>query len=98
MDRQQIITILQGQKDLLDRYCVHKIYLFGSSVRNEATRDSDIDLIVEFEPNARIGLFRFSRLRHELSQVLNSAVDLTTIDALHQDLKTDILQEAVHAA
>jgi len=82
----------------LNRYCIHKIYLFGSSVRNEATKASDIDLIVEFEPNARIGLFRFSRLRHELSQALNSAVDLTTIDALHQDLKTEILQEAIHAA
>jgi predicted nucleotidyltransferase len=98
MDRQQIITILKDQKDLLDRYCVRKIYLFGSSARNEATMASDVDLIVEFEPKARIGLFRFSRLRYELSQVLNSAVDLTTIDALHQDLKTDILQEAVHAA
>ncbi|MCB2145940.1 MAG: nucleotidyltransferase domain-containing protein [Deltaproteobacteria bacterium] len=59
MNRQKIITILNAQKNLLDRYSICKIYLFGSSVRNEATDMSDVDLIVEFEANARIGLFRF---------------------------------------
>ena len=98
MDRQQIIAILKDQKDLLNRYGVRKIYLFGSSSRNESDAASDVDLIVEFDPQARIGLFRFSRLRDELSQVLNSDVDLTTMDALHQDLKSEILQEAIHAA
>ena len=98
MNRQQIITILKDQKDLLNRYGVRKIYLFGSSARNEANAASDVDLIVEFDPQARIGLFRFSQLRQELSELLNCNVDLTTPDALHQDLKTDILKEAVHAA
>ncbi len=98
MRRQQIITILQSHKDLLNRYSIRNIYLFGSSARDEATDASDIDLIVEFSPDARIGLFRFSRLRQELSQLLNCSMDLTTPDALHKDLKADILKEAVHAA
>jgi uncharacterized protein len=98
MKRQQIITILKGQKDLLRRYSVDKLYLFGSSARDEAVETSDVDLIVEFNPNARVGLFRFSQLRHELSQVLNCKVDLTTPDALHHALKADILKEAIHAA
>jgi predicted nucleotidyltransferase len=94
MKRQQIITILKEQKDLLRRYSIDKIYLFGSSARDEATETSDVDLIVEFDPNARIGLIRFSQLRHELSRVLNYNVDLTTPDALHHALKADILKEA----
>ena len=98
MKRQQIITILKGQKDLLRRYSVDKLYLFGSSARDEAVETSDVDLIVEFNPNARVGLFRFSQLRHELSQVLNCKVDLTTPDALHHALKADILKEAIQAA
>jgi uncharacterized protein len=98
MNRKQIISILRGQKDLLRRYSVDKLYLFGSSARDEATETSDIDLIVEFNPDARIGLIRFSQLRHELSRVLNCNVDLTTPDALHHALKADILKETVHAA
>ena len=97
MKRQQIITLLKGQKDLLERYSVDKLYLFGSSARNEATETSDVDLLVEFRPDARIGLLRFSRLRHELSQVLHCDVDLTTPDALHHALKENILKEAIHA-
>lgn len=98
MDRQQIITILKGQKDLLRRFSVKKVYLFGSSARNEATDASDVDLIVEFDQNARVSLFQFSRLRRELSQVLDCDVDLATPDSLHKDLKVEILKEAVHAA
>ena len=98
MNRQQIIAILKDKKNLLNSYGVRKLYLFGSSARNEANEASDIDVIVEFDPQARIGLFQLSRLRYELSQILHSNVDLTTMDALHQDLRTDILHEAVHAA
>ena len=98
MKRQQIITILKNQKDLLERYSIDQIYLFGSSARDEATETSDVDLIVEFDPNARIGLFRFSRLSRELSQILECNVDLTKPDALHKELKADILKEAVHVA
>ena len=98
MNRQQIIAILKDNKNLLNSYGVRKLYLFGSSARNEANEASYIDVIVEFDPQARIGLFQLSRLRYELSQILHSNVDLTTMDALHQDLRTDTLHEAVHAA
>jgi predicted nucleotidyltransferase len=76
MKRQQIISILKDQKDLLKRYSVDRIYLFGPSAGNEAMETSDVDLIVEFSPDAHIGLFRFSRLRRELSQALNCEVHL----------------------
>ncbi|MBC2711368.1 MAG: nucleotidyltransferase domain-containing protein [Desulfosarcina sp.] len=76
MNRHQIITILKGQKDLLRRFSVKKVYLFGSSARNEATDTSDVELIVEFSQNARVSLFQFARLRRELSQVLDCDVDI----------------------
>ncbi len=80
------------------RYSVESIYLFGSTARDEATGSSDIDLLVEFDPNATVGLFHFSRLRRELGQLLRCDVDLTTPEALHKDLKADILDEAIHVA
>ncbi|WP_407924809.1 nucleotidyltransferase family protein [Desulfosarcina ovata] len=73
------------------------MYFFGSVARNEAIDTSDFDLLVEFIPDSRISLFQFSRLRHELGQLLNCDVDLVTPDALHKDLKADIKEEAIHA-
>lgn len=98
MNRQQIITILKEQKDLMRRYSVESIYLFGSVARNDATDTSDVDLLVEYNPDARVSLFQFSRLRRELSRVLQCNVDLATPDTLHKEMKADILKEAIHAA
>lgn len=53
---------------------------------------------MEFEPSAHIGLFEFSRLRRELSRLLECEVDLATADALHKGMKEAILKEAIRAA
>ena len=59
LDRESILNELRGLKlELRDRYKVIKIGIFGSVARNEATEESDIDIVVEMEPNIlkRIGL------------------------------------------
>jgi predicted nucleotidyltransferase len=53
---------------------------------------------VEFKPSSHIGLFEFSRLRRELSQILKCDVDLATPEALHKSLKDQIMKEAIRAA
>ena len=57
-----------------------------------------MDLLVEFEPSAHIGMFEFSRLRRELSQLLGYNVDLVTSDALHKGMREDVLKEAIRAS
>lgn len=57
-----------------------------------------MDLLVEFEPSAHIGMFEFSRLRRELSLFLESDVDLATPDALHNRMKEYIRRETIRAA
>lgn len=52
---------------------------------------------MEFYTDAMVGLFQFSRLRQELSDILQCDVDLVTPDALHKELKSNILKEAVQA-
>jgi uncharacterized protein len=98
MDRDAVIKTLSLNRKLLEMYGVKNIRLFGSIARGEGGVGSDIDLLVEFEPSAHIGMFEFSRLRRELSQLLGCDVDLATPDALHKGMKEDILREAIRAA
>jgi len=75
---------------------VQSLALFGSVVRDEASADSDIDILVEFD--APIGLIRFGQLQLRLEAVLGHRVDLVEPAALHPALKSSILAEARSAA
>ncbi len=98
MNKQQIIDTIRVNRPLLEEFSVSSISIFGSVARNEALPDSDVDILVEFEPGARIGFFTFARLQRRLSDVLGRPVDLVTPDALHKAMKNHILEEAIHAA
>ncbi len=98
MTRQEAVEILSLNKILLSDFHVNALYLFGSVVRDEAGPESDIDIIVEFNQDARVGLFELARLRMFLSEILGCNVDLVTSDALHPLLKDEIMREVVRAA
>jgi len=98
MNKQQIIDTIQANRGLLEEFSVKSLSVFGSVVRGEVRAGSDVDILVEFEPGARIGLFEFIRLKNTLTDLLGLPVDLATPDALHPALKDDILQEAHHVA
>jgi uncharacterized protein len=98
MNAEEAISILRSATDVRREFSVRSFRVFGSIVRGEAGPDSDIDILVEFEPDARIGLFEFARLQRRLSEVLGRHVDLVTPDALHTSLRQQILSEAVYAA
>ncbi|MBW1933630.1 MAG: nucleotidyltransferase family protein [Deltaproteobacteria bacterium] len=85
-------------QDELKNFSVKNLYLFGSYAREEAGDQSDLDILVEFEPEAQIGLFEFARLRRRLSELLGLEVDLVTPDALHPEMRDEILREAIHAS
>ncbi len=55
---------------------VLKAWLFGSYARDEQTKDSDVDLLVQFDHSSPIGLFTFARIRRELEERLGCQVDL----------------------
>jgi predicted nucleotidyltransferase len=98
MVQEKILKKLSENRQLLKTYGIKDIRLFGSVARGEEGTGSDVDLLVEFETSAHIGMFEFSRLRLELSRLLRCEVDLTTPDALHKDMKDDIIREAIRAA
>jgi predicted nucleotidyltransferase len=97
MKRKDILEKLIQNRDLFERFLVKNLYLFGSVVRDESRKDSDVDILVEYKPEAIVGLFQFARLRRELSNLLECRVDLATPDSLHKEPRESILEEAVHA-
>jgi len=98
MNRQRALKTLSANRSVLKRFSVKDIYIFGSVARDESSDASDVDILVEFQSDAKIGLFQFARLQRFLSELLECDVDLATPDALHKDLKENILKEAIHAA
>jgi uncharacterized protein len=98
MNRQEIIDSIQTNHALLEEFSVKSLFIFGSIVRGDTRPDSDVDMLVEFNPDAEIGLFDFVRLKDALSDLLGVTVDLGMPEALHPALRDDILREAVHVA
>jgi predicted nucleotidyltransferase len=98
MKSDEATALLQQNPAVLKYHHVKALYLFGSVVRGEDKPGSDVDILVEFQPNVRVGLFGLSRLQRQLSEILGRPVDLTTPDALHKALKDRIIKEAVRAA
>ncbi|NEQ34614.1 MAG: nucleotidyltransferase family protein [Leptolyngbya sp. SIO4C5] len=82
--------------DLHQRYRVIRLGIFGSYVRGEQTPESDVDVLVEFDPNFRFGLFTFCELENQISEALGKKVDLVMKDALKPHLGDRILQEVIY--
>jgi predicted nucleotidyltransferase len=81
---------------LCRRWSVQRLSLFGSVLRDDFGPDSDVDVLVEFEPGREPTLFTFEELRGELSEVFGGRrVDLVTPAALHPLLRDEILGAAV---
>lgn len=88
----KVQKILKAHQDDLTQYGVRALAVFGSIAKNEGTRDSDIDILVDFD--SKRGLFVFIGLKNYLESILNCEVDLVTKKALHPALKKRILSEA----
>jgi len=78
---------------LKDKYKVITIGVFGSYIRGEQGKESDIDILVEFYET--IDLFTFIQLEEFLSEMLGIKVDLVMKDTLKPRIKDNILREAV---
>lgn len=71
-----IRTLGDAMPELRREFPLRSLSLFGSAARGEERPGSDIDILVEFEPDARVTLFTFSRLLRRLTEVLGRGVDL----------------------
>ena len=81
-------------RDICRRYEVRELLLFGSALGPEFRADSDVDILVEFHPGARLGLIRFIRLKQELETLLQRKVDLVPKSGLKPMIRDSVLQHA----
>ena len=89
---------LRSQVTPLLRPYVRRISVFGSFARDEATKESDIDLLVALKPSETrpvLGLFEFIRLEEALEQALGRDVDLITEEGLSPRRRTNIERDMV---
>jgi predicted nucleotidyltransferase len=80
--------------DFCQRHHVRKLALFGSILRDDFRPDSDVDVLVEFEPGARISLFDAGGMQVELSEMLGREVDLKTAEDLSRYFRQKVLDMA----
>ncbi|MEA2584079.1 MAG: uncharacterized protein QOF33_2164 [Thermomicrobiales bacterium] len=76
------------------RHHVRELSIFGSALRENFRPDSDVDLLVEFEPDARIGLVEFGRMQQELEALFGRKVDLVLKEGLRRFLRDEVLSTA----
>lgn len=76
------------------RASIRSVALFGSQIRGTATDDSDVDVLIDFDPQATIGLFEFIEIQEQFSEALGRKVDLLTPQSLSKYFRDDALKQA----
>jgi predicted nucleotidyltransferase len=95
MNRTDAIQKLQQHADAVKGMGATALYLFGSTVRDEARASSDLDLFIDYDPAKRFSLLDLVGIKQFLEEELAVEVDVTTRSSLHPMLRTDIEQSAI---
>lgn len=96
MKQKEALEVLQSYKEKhADEFGIVRIGVFGSVARDEATEDSDVDVVIETkQPN----LFKLSRIRLDLEELMHTHVDLISYrESMNTFLKERIQKEAIYA-
>lgn len=97
VQRDDILTFLREKKDeFFSEFQVIKIGLFGSYARNENSEDSDIDLIVEFQPNTENLFEKKNKIKALIRKEFNRNVDLCREKYIKPYYKSQILKTAIY--
>lgn len=84
-------------KEKIAEFCrrnrIRRLAFFGSVLRDDFAPESDVDVLVEFEPGTRVGL-RFFGMERELSEILGRKVDLNTRGFLSKYFRDEVIAEA----
>ena len=90
-------TRIEIPRDEIAEFCrrnhTRRMALFGSVIRDDFTPDSDVDILVEFQPGRTPG-FAFFDMERELSEIIGRKVDLNTPNELSRYFRQEVLDEA----
>ena len=87
--------LTQCKPELKSGFQVKEIGIFGSYIRNEQNKNSDLDILVEFEEDP--SLFKFMELENYLKTILRVKVDLVMKNALKPQIGRHVLNEVVYS-
>jgi len=95
----KVVASMQLSKDEIRGFCqrhgIRKLAFFGSVLRPDFDSDSDIDVLVEFDPATRVGFFELYDMEQELSPLLGGRkIDLNTPNSLSEYFRQEVLAEA----
>lgn len=83
-------SLLNKLKDFFSTQPVEKAWLFGSYSRGEETENSDIDILVSFDKNAKISLLRHAAMLVDLEDLLRCPVDLVNEKSLFPEVRKEV--------
>jgi len=92
MRRDEAINLLRRHRSEIAAHGVRALYLFGSTRRDEASPESDVDLFLDYEQG--FSLLDLVAVKEQLDDILGASADLTTREGLHPILRDDILSDA----
>ena len=95
MRREEAIAIIKAHAGRIQSFGAAALYLFGSTSRDEALQDSDVDIFIDRDPARHVGYVQLTDLEFYLEELLKTEVDLTTRTALHPSLRADIERSAI---
>jgi hypothetical protein len=94
MTQSQIAVPRRQLADLCRRYQVRRLALFGSVLHDDFRSDSDVDVLVDFDPHAQVGFITLARLQRELAELLGRPVDLVPRSGLKPVIREEVLASA----
>jgi len=97
MRRDQIIATLKAAEPELRKRGIRHAALFGSAARGEERPDSDIDILVEFEPGEEGSIYDYVRLKEYVAGLFDGPVDVIDRDALKPHLRAAASRDTVYA-
>jgi predicted nucleotidyltransferase len=97
MTRDAAIAILRAHEAPLRRQGVMRAALFGSTARNEATADSDLDIMVDIDPNARVDLYSYVGITRYIAELFSVPVDVSDRAMLIAPVRLTAEADAVYA-
>lgn len=81
-------------RELASRQLIHNVRVFGSTARGEATEDSDVDLLVDYDASSR-GVLVLAAFASDVEALIGRSVDVSTPDLLRDEIRDEVLAEAV---
>jgi predicted nucleotidyltransferase len=97
MDTNDVLVTLRRYEAALRARGVRHAALFGSTARGDNRPDSDIDILVEFDPDAHVGVFEYVGVREYIASLFPQSVDVIDREGLKPHLRQSSARDAIYA-